>query len=163
LRAFPGIGNTDIGSADREERVAEFRNTDDLEARLGANRPEPPVDLLQSLSLQIEETRRDLRRRTFFRLGPAVAITAVLLGALASFGGLSYAASGTAHAAKAVKSVVTSSEPRTLKQSAARDQYHEGKTTICHHAGPNHRVTITVSDSALPAHLAHGDTIGPCS
>jgi len=33
-----------------------------------------------------------------------------------------------------------------------------GKTTICHKG-----VTITVADAALPAHMAHGDTIGPCA
>jgi hypothetical protein len=33
-----------------------------------------------------------------------------------------------------------------------------GKTTLCHKG-----VTITVSDNAVPAHLAeHGDTLGPC-
>src|SRR5262252_6623257 len=36
------------------------------------------------------------------------------------------------------------------------------KTTICHHADNNTQVTITVADSALPAHMAHGDTGGAC-
>ena len=31
------------------------------------------------------------------------------------------------------------------------------KVTLCHRGH-----TITVADSALRAHLAHGDTIGPC-
>ena len=31
------------------------------------------------------------------------------------------------------------------------------KVTLCHRGH-----TITVADSALQAHLAHGDTIGPC-
>jgi len=36
--------------------------------------------------------------------------------------------------------------------------------TICHHAGPHpaNWHTITVDDDAVPAHLAHGDTVGPC-
>lgn len=38
------------------------------------------------------------------------------------------------------------------------------KVTICHHTGSasNPFVTITVSSNALPAHTAHGDTIGAC-
>ncbi len=35
----------------------------------------------------------------------------------------------------------------------------EGQITICH-KGKN---TITISESALPHHLDHGDTPGPCS
>ena len=37
-----------------------------------------------------------------------------------------------------------------------------GKVTICHHADSKRFVTITVSEAAVPAHLAHGDTVGPC-
>jgi hypothetical protein len=38
------------------------------------------------------------------------------------------------------------------------------KVTICHRppGNPENARTITVSRSALPAHLAHGDTLGPC-
>jgi hypothetical protein len=43
-------------------------------------------------------------------------------------------------------------------------QYPPSKVTICHHthSQKNPFVTITVSVHALPAHLKHGDTIGPC-
>jgi hypothetical protein len=40
------------------------------------------------------------------------------------------------------------------------DQYRE-KVLICHHPGA-HQHTISVSQNAVPAHLAHGDTLGPC-
>jgi hypothetical protein len=48
---------------------------------------------------------------------------------------------------------------------ASTQQYqYEKKETICHHTGSqtNPTVTITVSRNALPAHFAHGDTLGPC-
>jgi len=39
------------------------------------------------------------------------------------------------------------------------------KIVICHYppGNPDARHTITIDESALDAHLAHGDTIGPCS
>jgi hypothetical protein len=49
----------------------------------------------------------------------------------------------------------------TDTSTAAELQY--GKATICHKAGPHgKRVTIRVSQNAVPAHLRHGDTMGPC-
>lgn len=40
----------------------------------------------------------------------------------------------------------------------------DDRITICHipRGNPENARTITISMSALPAHLAHGDTIGPC-
>jgi hypothetical protein len=40
----------------------------------------------------------------------------------------------------------------------------EGKVTLCHTppGNPDNKKTITVGESAVPAHLAHGDTLGPC-
>jgi hypothetical protein len=48
--------------------------------------------------------------------------------------------------------------------AAAQYQYDE-KVLICHHthSAKNPRVTIRVSPNAVPAHLAHGDTLGSCS
>jgi len=80
-----------------------------------------------------------------------------MLGTLASFGGLGYAASSTKGAFVAVKKVVAPSRPQAAGNTAAADQYRPEKVTICHKGH-----TITISRSALPAHLRHGDTIGPC-
>lgn len=37
----------------------------------------------------------------------------------------------------------------------------DGKVAICH-VTPNHQQTLSVSESALDAHLGHGDSLGPC-
>ena len=50
------------------------------------------------------------------------------------------------------------------KDAAAQQFQYDQKETICHHTGStrNPTVTIRVSGNAVPAHLAHGDTLGPC-
>ena len=48
---------------------------------------------------------------------------------------------------------------------AAASQY-EKKVTICHKTGPKSAPkfhTIRVSRNAVPAHLRHGDAVGPCA
>ena len=50
------------------------------------------------------------------------------------------------------------------RTSAATAQYQPHKVMLCHHthSKKNPFVTIIVAKKALPAHLRHGDTIGPC-
>src|SRR5215207_587304 len=38
----------------------------------------------------------------------------------------------------------------------------KGKVTLCHKPGTPDQAEITVSENAVPAHLAHGDTEGTC-
>jgi hypothetical protein len=54
--------------------------------------------------------------------------------------------------------------PTGTSPAAAQYQYG-GKVTICHHthSPTNPFVTIVVSQSAVPAHLGHGDTLDPRS
>ena len=53
--------------------------------------------------------------------------------------------------------------PCSEDDGSGGDQYKE-KVLICHipPGNPEHPITISVSQNAVPAHLAHGDTEGPC-
>jgi anti-sigma factor RsiW len=118
---------------------------------------EPPDELVQSIRSRVEPAAKPLPRRRFALAAAVPVFIAVMLGA---FGGLGYAASGTVQAVSAVKRVVAPAKRTklvTLRHTAARSQYGGHLVTICHKGH-----TITIDEHALPAHLAHGDHLGPC-
>jgi hypothetical protein len=139
--------------------VARFRRSrkDSLARELRASRPELPADFVDGLAKRVDASSRSSRLHAWSRVSFAAAVTVLVLGISASFGGLGYAASSTEQAVKAVKHVVAPSAPKIVKKSAAQQQYGQPKVTICHKGH-----TITIAQPALPAHLAHGDTVGPC-
>ena len=84
--------------------------------------------------------------------------------ALALTGGIGYAASAAANGTSAVKSLVVNNDDKTNEKSgSAVDQYSE-KVLICHipPGNPGNSQTLSVAPSAVPAHLAHGDSLGAC-
>jgi len=133
-----------------------------VEHELRHHRPEPADDFVRELTGRISA---DTSRRTTrgLRIAFAGALTSLLVAAFAAFGGIGYAASAARGVAQTAQKVVAPDAKTRPVQSAAADQY-VGKVTICHHTGSKKHpfVTITISRNALDAHLAHGDTIGPC-
>ena len=133
-----------------------------VEHELRHHRPEPGDDFVRELTGRISA---DTSRRTTrgLRIAFAGALTSLLVAAFAAFGGIGYAASAAKGVAQTAQKVVAPDAKTRPVQSAAADQY-VGKVTICHHTGSKKHpfVTITISRNALDAHLAHGDTIGPC-
>src|SRR2546428_13519084 len=69
----------------------------DLETELRANRPEPSRELIHRLEARVREDGRRSRVGSF-RVAFAGALAAGVLGALASVGGLGYAATATGQA-----------------------------------------------------------------
>ena len=64
-----------------------------------------------------------------------------------------------------VGSTATIAAAAPKSDDAAAQQYqYDRKQVICHQTGSeqNPQVTIVVSTHAVPAHRAHGDTLGPC-
>ncbi|HEV2712327.1 MAG TPA: hypothetical protein VGU26_04450 [Gaiellaceae bacterium] len=95
----------------------------DLEAELKAARPEPSPDLVHRLEARLRTSGRT-RAGSSLRVAFVGALTAVMLMALASVGGVGYAASAGRDAVVSVKRVVTPKRVvRVLKQSPAIDQY----------------------------------------
>ena len=88
-----------------------------------------------------------MEKRTPKRLGITVT---VVLGAIVAFAAIG----GTGLAGSLVKPVKAQ-----YGQYGPGQYQNPGKVTLCH----KQKVTIRVSTRALPAHEAHGDTVGSCA
>jgi hypothetical protein len=100
-----------------------------LEAELRSNRPEPSRELVHKLERRVR-SHRDSRAGSF-RVAFAGALAAGVLTALASVGGLGYAATGVGEAAEKAKRIVHTHGVTTLHKSAAIDQYRKPKAKKC--------------------------------
>jgi hypothetical protein len=78
-----------------------FHTDDDLERRLRRQRPRPREAFVETLSVQIRESRA-ARRAQPLRVALAAALTLGMLAALGAVGGLGYAANAAKSAASAV-------------------------------------------------------------
>ena len=98
----------------------------DLEAELRTNRPEPAPELISRLEARVRDHGRS--RVGSLRVAFVGALTAVMLLALASVGGVGYASSAAQDAAVSVKRVVSPSDVvSVLHKSPASDQYKKPK------------------------------------
>ena len=89
----------------------------DLETELRTGRSAPRAEFTQAL---VEEVRSSGPARSpLARVGGALALSGLIVVALASFGGIGYASSSASHAAK----TPTKQHARAVKTSAAHAQY----------------------------------------
>jgi hypothetical protein len=93
----------------------------DLEGELRAGRPEPRSEFVNALEARVRDSRRPARGG--FRVAFVGALTACMLFALASVGGLGYAASAVGDVAVTAKRIVKKKGPKIIKKSSAKSQY----------------------------------------
>jgi hypothetical protein len=99
------------------------RRGTDLEAALRGQRAETPDDLVDRLTQRVAADRPTARRE-WSRVAFAAAVSVFVLGTFASFGGLSYAATGATDTYSAVKQVVVKHKLQvSVHKSSASDQY----------------------------------------
>jgi len=105
-----------------------------LERDLRLGKPEPRADFVLALTKQVGGSTRP-RRRSASRLAFALALTTFVVGSFASFGGLSYAATGATSAADVVKSAAFSHDPRAKAITSAQVVHGPGEAPAAAAAG----------------------------
>jgi hypothetical protein len=148
-----------------------FRRSGPIERKLRRDRPQPSETLIQRIADDVSgrPARRPLNLVLAFTLTVALAV------AFAMTGGIGYAASAVTNGTTAITHLVSGKGPTSSakgnsaqsngqSKGSSNDQY-EHKVLICHRppGNPENARTISVDEHAVPAHLAHGDTLGPCS
>jgi peptidoglycan/LPS O-acetylase OafA/YrhL len=102
-----------------------FDGGSDLEGELRSHRASAPEELVDRVTHRIAAERR-VHQRAWSRVAFASAVAVFMLGTFASFGGLSYAASGATGTFHAVKQVASGKLLVSTHKSSASDEY--GKT-----------------------------------
>ena len=107
-----------------------FKRGDKLEGELRATRPRPSDELVSRIEGRVRSERPSLAHRGSFRVAVPVALTAVMIGALAAVGGVGYAATSVEHAVKAVSHVFVPAKAHQAivveGLSSGSDQYKPG-------------------------------------
>jgi hypothetical protein len=120
-----------------------------LERELRLGKPEPRADFVLALTKHVAGSTRP-RPRSASRLAFGLALTTFVVGSFASFGGLSYAASGATSAADVVKSAVVSHDPRANPRTSAQQVHGAPSAPEANAAGAEASPAAQVAGSNLP-------------
>jgi hypothetical protein len=95
-----------------------FRRGSELETALHARRPKAGEEFVESLSARVDADR-PRQRVAWSRLAFAGAVSTLILGSFASFGGVGYASSSATSTYKLAKELVVQKQVRVDRSSAA--------------------------------------------
>lgn len=97
----------------------------DVERLLEAHRPLPRTDFVHELARSLGRRSEARRSLAWSRVAFVTALSVLMLGVFASFGGVSYAAGRVDSGVEAVKNAISGSDQslRVSQRSPARDQY----------------------------------------
>ena len=96
-----------------------------------------------------------------FRLSVAIGLAVFTSIALAAIGALNRAAIGAAGDVEHATRVINGRSPVSRDETSAAAQYREKRVAVCHTAGKR-KVSLSVGEASVPAHLAQGDRLGAC-
>jgi hypothetical protein len=103
------------------------RRRDELERRLGSERPQAPDEFVSRLAQSV--TPAPIRRRSGWSIALAASFTTLLAVALALTGGIGYAAGAAKNGTTAVTSLVSSSDnPGKSNESSGESDQSSGKS-----------------------------------
>ena len=129
------------------------RRRDELERRLGSERPQPPDEFISRLAGRL--TPEPIRRRSGWSIALAASFTTLLTVALALTGGIGYAAGAAKDGTTAVTSLVTSSDkPGKSDESAGKSSESSGQSDSAGHKSSSANTSSSSDDESSSANTS---------
>jgi len=125
------------------------RRNGEITDALRAHRAEAPDELVERVSALVGQTG-PRRSRSWSRLAFASGLSVFVLGTFASFGGLSYAASGAHDTYHALSHAVVVHKLAVSVHSSAADQYPHAVKSAVKHKVTRHPHAVVAQGGTLP-------------
>lgn len=138
------------------------RSTPDIDAELRADRPTPSPDFVQALAAHVRDDRKSPRRSR--RVALSFAVGLLVVGSVASVGGVGYAAKGAAKRIQVVVGSISGERPIPAQQRSPANAQYQQKVPVCITTPSGRKTTIFVAQAAAADVVRKNPraTPGPC-